>query len=71
MIIMIIIITHWTIFTHAWLQVTLRYYEHIPERAIYATGTTIMYEVPAIADGTVLANRPDTVLHGKKNKLAC
>ena len=40
----------------------------MPERAIYATGTTIMCDVPAITHGTVLANRPDTVLHGKKKK---
>jgi hypothetical protein len=25
-------------------------------------------DVPAIADGTVLAKRPDTVLHGKKKQ---
>ena len=60
MMMIIIIIIHWTICTHAWLQVTVRYYERIPERAIYATGTTIMCDVPAIADGTVLANRPDS-----------
>jgi len=37
-------------------------------KGLFATGTNIMCDVPAIADGTVLANRPDTVLHGKKKK---
>jgi hypothetical protein len=27
-----------------------------------------MCDVPATADGTLLANQPDTVLHGKKEK---
>jgi hypothetical protein len=35
-------------------------------KGLYATDTTIMCDVPAVADGTVLANRPDKVLHGKK-----
>jgi hypothetical protein len=37
-------------------------------KGLYAAGTTIMCDVPSVADGTVLANRPDTVLHGKKEK---
>ena len=35
-------------------------------KGLHATGTTIMCDVPAVADGTVVANRPGAVLHGKK-----
>jgi hypothetical protein len=41
---------------------------HVPERVINANGTTIMWDVPAITDRTVLANRPDIILHEKKEK---
>jgi len=27
-----------------------------------------MCDVPAVTDGTVVANRPDTVMHGKEKK---
>ena len=63
-IIIIIIITHCT---HARLQVTAGT-TNIHMKGPYATGTTIMCDVPAIADGTVPANRSDTVLHGKKKE---
>ena len=32
------------------------YYEHVPERVINVNTTTIMWDVPVIADRTVLAN---------------
>ena len=51
------------------LQVTDRYYEHMPERLINVNGTTIMWDVPVITDRTILANRPDTVLLDKKDKI--
>jgi len=35
---------------------------------MYVNGTTFMWDVPAITDRTVLANRPDTVLHDRKEK---
>ena len=50
------------------LQVTDRYYEHIPERVVNVNSTTIMWGVPVITDGKILANRPDTVLHDKIGK---
>jgi len=39
-------------------------------KGLYATGTTNKCDVPAVADGTVVINRPDKVLHGKEKKLA-
>jgi len=32
------------------------------------SGTTIMWDVLVITDGTILANRPDTVQHDNKEK---
>jgi len=52
---------HWTICQHMGLQVTDKYYKHIPERVITVNGTTIMWDVLVITDGTILANRPDMV----------
>jgi hypothetical protein len=49
------------------LQVTDNCYEHIPEE-VNVNGTTIIWGVPVIIDRTVLANRPDLVLHDKKQK---
>ena len=48
------------------LQVTDKHYEHIPERVINMNSTTVMWEVPVITDGRILANRPDIILHDKK-----
>jgi hypothetical protein len=44
------------------LQVTDRYYGHIPETVINVSGTTVMWDEPVTTDRTILANRPDTVL---------
>jgi hypothetical protein len=44
------------------------YYEHVPERDINVKGTAIIWDVTVIKDETVLANRPDIVLHGKKER---
>jgi len=41
---------HWMICKHRGLQVTDRYYEHIPARAININGSTIMWGVPVITD---------------------
>jgi hypothetical protein len=50
------------------LQVTDKYYKHITERVITVNGTTITWHVLVITNGTILANRPDTVWHDKKEK---
>jgi len=50
------------------IQITDKYYEHTPESVINANGTTIMWDVPVITDQTILANRPDRVLHDKKTE---
>jgi hypothetical protein len=52
------------------LQVTdnTSYYEHIPERVININCTAIMWDILVITDQTILANRPDKVLHDKKEK---
>jgi len=59
---------HWTICKHSGLQVTDRCCGHVPERIINVNGTTIMWDVPAITDRTILANQPDTLLRDKKEK---
>ena len=57
---------HWTICKHMLLQVTGKYYERTPERVINVSGTIIMWDVAAVTDRTILANRPDIVLHDKE-----
>jgi len=47
---------HWTICKHMGLQVTEKYYEHIPEKVINDHGTTIMCEIRVITDQATLAN---------------
>jgi hypothetical protein len=50
------------------LQVIDKHYEQIPERVLNANSTTIKWDVPVIIGRTILANRPDMVLHGKKKR---
>ena len=59
---------HWPTCKHMRLQVLDKYYHRIPERVINVNGTTFMWDVLGITDRTVLANRPDTVLHDRKEK---
>ena len=59
---------HQTTCKHVGLLVTDMYHEHIPERVINVKGTTIICDLPVITDGTVPANRPDILLHGKKRE---
>ena len=50
------------------IQITDKYYKHIPGSVINANGTTIMWDVPVITDWKILANQPDIVLCDKKEK---
>jgi hypothetical protein len=50
---------------HRGLQVTERYYKHISERVINVNN---MWDILLITDQTILAYRPDKVLHDKKEK---
>jgi hypothetical protein len=59
---------HWMICQHTEIQITDKYYEHVPESVINANGTTIMWDVPVIKNRTILANQPHKVLHDKKQK---
>jgi len=47
---------HWTVCKHTGLQVTDKYYEHIPQRVLTVNGTTILWDIPVITDRTLLAN---------------
>jgi hypothetical protein len=47
---------HWMVSKHTKLQVTDKYYVHIPERVLTANGTTILWDTPVIADQTILTN---------------
>jgi hypothetical protein len=63
------LVTYTGRYANIWgLQVTDRYCEHIPDRVISVNGTTGMKDVPVITDRTVPSNRPDRVLHDKKEK---
>jgi hypothetical protein len=58
----------WTIWQHIRIQATDNYSKHTSERIINVNSTTIMWDVLVITGQTVLANRPDMVLHDKKEK---
>jgi hypothetical protein len=47
---------HWMICKCMGLQVTDKYYAHIPERAINVNGNTIMWDVPFIRVQKILLN---------------
>lgn len=49
-------------------QVTHKFYEHEPEKVINVNVNIIMWDVPIVIHRTILANRPDIVLHDKKEK---
>ena len=51
------------------LQVTDKYYEHIPERVINVNGTAVMWYILRITDRTILANPPGIVLRDKKDEI--
>ena len=57
---------HWTVCKRVGLHVTDRYHGHIPERVINVSGTAIMWNVPAVTDRKILANRNDVVPMIKK-----
>ena len=41
---------HWMTCKHMEIQITDKYYKHIPGSVINANGTTIMWDVPVITD---------------------
>jgi hypothetical protein len=45
------------------LQVTDKYYEHVPERVINVNSTTVIWNILVITVQTILGNQPDIVLH--------
>ena len=56
---------HWTIRKRMELQVTDKCNEHIPERVKNINCTAIMWDVPAVTDRKILANRHHLVLRDK------
>jgi hypothetical protein len=48
------------------LQVTDKYCEHILESVVNVSGTVIMWDVAAVTDRTILANRPYIVKDKRK-----
>jgi hypothetical protein len=50
------------------LQVTDKYYEHVPGIVINVSGTTVMWDVPGTTDRTILANQPHITLHNTEVK---
>jgi len=50
---------YWMICQHMGLQVTNKYYEHIPETGINIHSTTIMWDVSVITDQTILPNQSE------------
>jgi hypothetical protein len=45
---------HWLIHKHMGLQFTDKYCEHIPERVVNVSGTTVMWDVPVNVNGTTV-----------------
>jgi hypothetical protein len=59
---------HWTVCEHVGLQVTGRDCERVSER-VTVNGTAIVWDVPGITNRKTFANRTDTVLHDKWEKV--
>jgi len=54
---------HRMIYKHLGLQVTDKYYEHVPERVINVNRTTVMWDILVITVRKILGNQPDIILH--------
>jgi hypothetical protein len=61
---------HLAICKRVGLQVTDRHNEHIPENFKNINSATIIWDVPAVRDRKILANRSDTALRDKEEN-AC
>lgn len=63
---------HWNICKAFGMEVCAKYYEHIPETITNIKNkdneVTVMWDLPIITDRQINANRPDIVVHDKKNK---
>lgn len=57
---------HWTICKEIGLPVADKYYEHSPDKVAQHNNVVLLWDVPIITDRTILANRPDIVLHDKQ-----
>lgn len=57
---------HWTICKEKRIPVTDKYYEHSPDKVTQHNNVILLWDVPIITDRTILANRPDIVLHDKQ-----
>jgi hemoglobin-like flavoprotein len=53
---------HRMVCKHMGLQVTDKYYEHVPERVINVNITTVMWDILVITVRKMLGNQPDIIL---------
>lgn len=59
---------HWVMCKHFNVPVPEKYYEYTPEKVVNTNDVTLMWDVPIITDREIHANRPDIVVHNKKEK---
>lgn len=59
---------HWTMCRDLGSQVCGKYYEHKPEKVVDINETTILWDVPVITDRNIAANRPDIIVHNRRER---
>lgn len=59
---------HWKLCKHFGAKTSEKYYQHQPEKVVNVDDVTITWDLPVITDRTIPANRPDIVVHNRKNK---
>lgn len=60
---------HWKIYKEVGLEISEKYYDHVPQKVINVDDITIMWDVPVFTDLTVPAKNPDIKLHNKREKM--
>ena len=61
---------HWCILKDISANKTKNWFEHVPEKSMDYEDLTITYDLPMITDTHTPANRPDIVIHDRKQKTA-
>ena len=59
---------HWNICKDAGIEVSQKWYEHVPDPVIETEEKTILWDFSIHTDRTIKANRPDLIIKDKKTK---
>jgi len=60
---------HWMICKHNQIEVSDKWYEHQPLKAVTTNDITVMYDMAVFTDKLIKANRPDIIYHNKAENM--